>query len=120
VLSVLRNIALGFIPFFVVLTGILYFYLEIYPVLPQELGGVKPKCAFLDIEKNKLSSETLDAIIPTSLTTQDGPIVRSVKVDVYYSGGGALLIKPNHTQQERSSTTYEIQKSAIQVITWCT
>lgn len=114
-----RKITLGFLPFFIVLAGMLIFYIEIYPTLPQELGGVKPKCAFLDIEKNKLFAETLDAILPSSATVLDNLIVRSVKVDVYYSAGGALLIKPNHTDGGKTFTTYEIEKSAIEVITWC-
>jgi hypothetical protein len=66
--------------------GIRYYVNEIYPKLPQEFGGVKPRCAQLDISVSKLSKETNSAIMNDINQTDSKGVHRSMKVKVYFSG----------------------------------
>lgn len=86
----------------------------IYPILPQELGGVKPRCAFIDEEATKVSEQTLRAIF--DLTNKPTGVLRSVKLRVLYTGGEYLLVKPDGNQE---TTTYELKRGELTAITWC-
>jgi hypothetical protein len=91
----------------------LTFYLEtVYPKIPQEFGGVRPRCAYLDVVKSQVSNETLQGIAPPDALNSSQAVVRSLKVDVLYSGSSLILVR----SQKR---VYEIAKGVIQTTSPC-
>ena len=99
-----------------------------HPLIPQEFGGPRTRCAYLDIVKAQVSNETLEAIAPTNATMADSQVVRSTPVGVFFSGNDFILVKPYVEEQEGSSSTYriwgnaktyEIRRSAVKAVTWC-
>ena len=96
---------------FVVL-GLTFYMSRMYPKLPQEFGGVRPRCASLDIVKSQVSNETLQGIASTDAIMSSQPVVRSLKVDVLYSGGNVILVRSK-------GRVYEIAKSVIQATNEC-
>jgi hypothetical protein len=94
------------------------FHLElVYPNIPQEFGGVRPRCAYLDISQKQVAEETLEQILPGYALDSDQQIVQSKKVDVYFSGRDFILVKPH--DQGPTQRTLEIKQSVVLAITWC-
>ena len=99
------------------MVGIGLYSERLHPVLPQELGGGRPRCAVLDIERSQLS-EAMMKVMLTGPALDAVQIQQSVAVDVFYDGKDFLLIKPRSDNQPRT-TTYEIKKDSVRGITWC-
>ncbi|MBI2620330.1 MAG: hypothetical protein HYW57_09625, partial [Ignavibacteriales bacterium] len=108
----IRALSWIYAPLFMVgLAALAFIYvLEIYPIIPQEFGGARPRSVFLDIVKSELSSDTFEEIIPPSADNTGGPVMRSQKVEVLFSGGDVLLVR-----SERGKV-YEIIKNAVKAV----
>src|SRR6185503_446314 len=115
-------IPLGFA--FVCLTG----YFEIYPPIPQELGGPAPRCARVHLIRSEVDSDSLQAL--GSEATGDSTVMRTLPLRVYFSGNEFLLVRPPAKQDPigntakkrwtaRDETLYELRNDAIRVIEWC-
>jgi hypothetical protein len=89
-----------------------YFALAVYPRLPQEFGGVKPRCARLDLISEQVSSATLSVLGGGS----SDPVIRSREVSIYYSGADTLLVK---LQAPDPGPTYELSKDAVRATKSC-
>jgi len=112
--------------------GALAFYVGLlYSKLPQSLGGVRPRCAYLDVQKSGVSKTTLKEILPIENATRPEPvsqpansslatgtlitepeITKSDRVDVLLSGSDYVLIRA-HGQ------IYEIKKEVIHAVQSC-
>lgn len=91
---------------------ILFMYvLAIFPFLPQEFGGVAPRCAQLDIATDYLTSDTVTALIGSKPTNAQ-PIVRTLPLNIVYKRADSTTIIVN--QQ-----IYEITNDAIRAIIVC-
>lgn len=114
------------------LLGVILAMSVVYPAIPQDLGGVRPRCAFLDIFKGRVSKEMLRVLSPTGeeATPSGADAVRTIRVDVFYSGGDSLLVKPHEKVKivkaefglpvaVYEKSTYEVRKDAIAGIEWC-
>lgn len=88
-----------------------------YVNLPQEFGGLRPRCAYLDIEHEQVSAETLSEIAPHDARGPDAGVIRSSKVEVLFSGGGMLLVRPGENMADRR--VYEIGRDTVQAISSC-
>lgn len=106
---------------------VLFIYIPFfYSKLPQSLGGVRPRCAYLDVQKNGVSKTTLNAILPLDAAPPATPmssaagvtiaaepeITRSAKVEVLFSGSDYILIRVN-------KEVYEIKKDVIHAAQSC-
>lgn len=100
----------------IAILGIIFYSERVHSVLPQELGGGRPRCASLDLVRSQVSSQTLKALLPVSNT--DTEAARSVDVDVFFAGGDYLLVKPRE-RGELDPTTYELRRADVRAITWC-
>lgn len=98
--------------------GLLY-YKGIYIQLPQEFGGVKPRCAYLDIKIENLSEETRAALFITSQLDQNTPIQQSAKLDVLFTSNNLLMVRANPPSLGKENVVYEIPRANVQAITWC-
>lgn len=99
-------------------SGLWYFVSDIYPQIPQEFGGARPRCAFIDVTGNEISSEIREALFfPDNKTNTN--VVRSIQVDVYFSSSEFILVKPHNRTLQSETITYELQKSIVQSVIWC-
>lgn len=99
--------------------GVFFFSERVYPSIPQEFGGVRPRCAYLDVARDQLSDETLRGIVGTSATSPNEKVVRSLKLNVVFAGGDVLLATPLGNRRETNFTVYEIRKEILHAVTWC-
>ncbi len=107
------------IPLFFAVFAILFYVLALYPIIPQELGGVRPRCAYLDIAPDQLSAEVREVIFP-NLSGASSQIARSSEVYVLFSGNDFILVTPVAGQTKpNAGQVYEIRRDSLQVITWC-
>lgn len=97
---------------------------SIYPNLPQEMGGAKPRCAQLDILPEKLSTATLNNLIENSSVAQVKGGIKTRKLWVLFSGGDRIiaLLDPLVNPQEHKfahNKLIELKQSSISAISWC-
>lgn len=89
---------------------------SIYPKIPQEFGGMKPRVAILDVVSGDLSNEmTKDLGIRQDL---QGIVGQTDTINVYYIGNDNLIIGIRATATAKSGCRYEISRSAIKSIEW--
>lgn len=100
---------------YLTVAGFLLYQARIYPNLPQEFGGVQPRCAYMDVSVAEISPETRQIILPAGKANGDSKTVRSVQVEVLFSKGDLLMVRPHGDYR----MIYEIKKDNIQAITWC-
>lgn len=104
-------------------------YFDLYPNLPQELGGPEPRCAYVDLVQEETSLSTLSKLVPIN-SSEGTPyaeikVVRSRKLDVYFSSNDYLLVRIADNDNTYGSINpieaplYELPKEVIRVIEWC-
>lgn len=99
--------------------GLSFYVSVVYPKLPQELGGVHPRRGYLDILRAQVSNETLRDLVSDETFKSNKQVVRSIEVEVLFSGSNFILLRPNSVGEEKPKVkVYEIKNSAIQVIYW--
>lgn len=126
---------------------VVFFMLFTYGQIPQAIGGGRPRCAIMELSREKISPETLEALLPPATTTPvasagtttppESPVKtsRSREVNVLFQSSDLLIVRPfplptpaptatapvpSATQTlTRQGHTYEIKRSAVEVVTWC-
>ena len=83
--------------------------------VPQELGGGKPKCAYLDLSEGRLSSEVRAILVDSGARAQGASVVRSKALEIYSSSDPWLVKLPNQAH----NMTYRVDKETVRAITWC-
>ena len=104
----------------------LAFYIQVlYPVLPQELGGTLPRCAYIDFARQDVAPASLAALLPPN-STADGAgtnIVRSQNLVVFFANRDFLLVRTaSDIKQEdliEKIPLYELRRDSIHLIKWC-
>ncbi|MFL6228317.1 MAG: hypothetical protein ACJ741_06025 [Pyrinomonadaceae bacterium] len=99
--------------------GLYFFVVKLYPRLPQEFGGVRPRCAFLELKRAEVSDEIQEALLPQPAPSADTQTARSVQLDVHFSDSNLMLVKPHAQPGEFRSRTFEIKKEAVRAVVWC-
>lgn len=104
-------------------------YLALYPSLPQQLGGPNPRCAYIDLVREDVAPSTLSALAASSTDATMGSgskVVRSEKLDVYFSSSEYLLVRPAQSfdgsrkgAPAEDAPLYQVQKDVIRAIQWC-
>jgi hypothetical protein len=102
-----------------VFVSLIFYQERIYTQLPQELGGLKPRCAYLDMRVEGLSEETHQVIAAPVRTGADAAVVRSLQLDVLFASNSLLMVRPNPAPPGAEGVVYEISRSNVQAITWC-
>lgn len=105
---------MAFIYAFFVLIAYLF---VIYPNIPQEFGGVRPRCAYLDITRNQISEPMQKELFPEDALKSNESVARSVKLQNYFADKEIMLVRPYDADRKRS--VLEIRKSVVQAVTWC-
>lgn len=99
--------------------GLGFYTFAIYPQLPQALGGLRPRCVYLDVKKGEMSNGTLKDIFPVDAIKSSSEVVRSVKVDIFFSGGEFIRVRPHVENQGVTPRVYKIRKDIVQTVVSC-
>jgi hypothetical protein len=110
-LLIVRAVYVGMIFILLAVIAFGYFFV-VYQRLPQEFGGARPQYACLDIVKAQISSETIAGLLPSDPNKSTDTVVRSLKVEVLFSGSDVILVRSQ-------GRVYKIAKSTIQTVTSC-
>ncbi len=107
-----RVFLVGNVITFGALFAVLYFVYWVYPILPQELGGVKPRCAYLDLTRSQLSTATISALVDGDELRSSAPVVRSRRLEIPYSSSEVVMVRVQNR-------VYELDRKAVEAITSC-
>lgn len=120
----IRTVIRSMIVFFaavVAMLAVLRFVLSGYGQIPQALGGARPRCATLELSREKISPETLQTLLPPATATAtptpdatpgsvspvDGTVKtsRSVEVNVHFQSSDLLIVRPFASPTPRPPST---------------
>lgn len=99
--------------------GILFLVLVVYPAIPQELGGIRPRCAHLEIASAKVTPQTLREFVPDLDMEVVAEVVRTGPVEVMFSKGDLLLVRPMSGNQETSQRVYQLRGDVVRAAFNC-
>lgn len=103
----------------------LFIFIDLYPRLPQGLGGPQPRCAYVDVVRDDTASSTIAALVPGEVTSSSPKVIRSRKLNVYFSSSDYLLVRVADDAAQTDETKlkdvplYELRKEVIRVVEWC-
>jgi hypothetical protein len=108
-----------------------------YSEVPQALGGGRPRCAHLELSREKISPETMAVLAiatatpigtPTAVATSDSvsKTSRSREVSVLFESNDVLIVRLAKTPTPLAiatetpvTETFEIKRSAVEALAWC-
>jgi len=105
----------------------LVLYFELYPRLPQELGGPEPRYAYVSLVQDEIAPSLLSALVsdrPTDAAPNSKPkVVRSSKLRVYFSNSDYMLVRTTANSAAAGGNLkdvplYELRKDVIRAIEW--
>ena len=97
--------------------GLVFYFDKLYPWLPQEFGGVNPRCARLEVARQELSQETLYQFIPGPAISMDDPVVATHPLDIYFSNSELVVVKPLNS--ERKTPAIHLDANLVKSTTPC-
>lgn len=103
-------------PIFIGVIAIYIYGGVVYPQLPQEYSGALPRVAYLDLDRTKVSPDTLSSLVPPEAMKSKKPILRTVLLDVFFTSKDLLLVKP--FRNWRDNRTYELAGNSVLNRTW--
>lgn len=99
---------------------VFFFYVTLaYPQLPLQLGGPMPDCAQLDIEKSKLSPQTLVQLAGTAAVSARSEVVRTKELDILFLAGNTLVVRPAKLASGGAASVFRMDRAAVRSIVWC-
>jgi hypothetical protein len=99
----------------IAVSAAVYFVTSLYPKVPQELGGVKPRCGYVEVDRAD-TSPLLARELFAGAQTKRGIIVRSHKLLIFFSGGETYVVR---LQSGRKANTYELRKDIVKSVSDC-
>ncbi len=100
-----------------ILATLAAYLLVIYPGIPSEFGGLRPRCAFLDVDRALISNETYTTLFNDVSPVRTTDVVRSIRLTVYFANNQYLLVRP--IDEGPDSPTIQIRSDTISLVTWC-
>ena len=70
-----------------------YYVFNVYPYLPQEVGGARPRCALLAIDGQKIGPVLQTYFSSVANPSQSGGVF-TVETDVLYLSEGTIIVRP--------------------------
>jgi hypothetical protein len=103
-----------------ILIAALVFYTEIaYPKLPQEYGGIRPRCVQMDLKKDDLSGGLAKALVSDLEMERASKIVTSKPLDLYFSGSDFHLVKAREIRSTGRNPADRISGTMVNRIAPC-
>jgi hypothetical protein len=108
----------------------LKFYLLIYPALPQDLGGRRPRCAVMEFTGGRLTPQDTAQLIdagnqPSPAAATSGAVMESRVLKVYFSNKDYILARPlfpagigEAAKPDRDRPLFEIPREDVHIIRW--
>ncbi len=108
-----------------VLIALLYLK-ALYPLIPPEMGGSRPRLAVLDLVGEKLSAQTLEQLsaqpleqlVARDVMVDSSDVFSSRPVWIYFSSNTTILLTSSDPKNE-ASDLIELDRSAVVAIRWC-
>ena len=104
-------------------------YIGIYPYLPNEFGGPKPRFAYVDFARETVAPSTLSVLSSSNSVIGtaglESKVIRSKKLLVYFSNSDYMLVriaiesKANNGVASENEPLYELRKEIIHDMEWC-
>ena len=86
---------------------------------PQELGGVKPKCAIMDIAIEHLSPELAGSLVAHPATSASAPKIQQSRPLAIYSTTGPWLVRPAElTASSPRHRSIRVPDVAVRSVEW--
>ena len=98
---------------------ILGYNLKIFPQLPSELGGPKPRCAQLDIDASQLSPESRAQLLGNLPLGNNSSVFRSVPLYLIFDGSEYMLLSERAEPASPTNTVYRLRKDAVKAVFPC-
>jgi hypothetical protein len=109
-----------FIPLFLVITSLAIYVYVIFPVVPQEIGGARPRCAQFDLVPDQLSQSTRQELLPTGVRSEGSSLVRSEPVAVFFETESFVLMRTIPGSMDAAPhNLYKIRTAEVHNIMWC-
>ncbi|HEX4603429.1 MAG TPA: hypothetical protein VH724_05495 [Candidatus Angelobacter sp.] len=96
---------------------LLIYIFSIYPNIPQEFGGVRPRCAYVDITRNQISDAMQKEVLPEGALKSTDAVARTVRLKTYFADKEIMLVRPDAAGKH--AAVIEIRKSTVQAVSWC-
>jgi hypothetical protein len=90
---------------------------DIYPNVPQALGGAAPRCARLDLAAQRVSSTTLN-LLGVPETGHSAPVATTPELLVHRETGAYTLVSAG-VGRTSGARMIQIRSEAVQVLSWC-
>ncbi len=91
------------------------FYVTVaYPDVPQELGGVKPRCGYVEIARADASPALAREVFAAG-GANDG-VARSRKLSIFFSGGDAYIVRVRNVM---GAHVHELRKQIVKSVADC-
>jgi hypothetical protein len=87
--------------------------------VPQEFGGVKPKCAVIDLVPEQLSPELLTLLVGNSPNPSASKVLRSQRLELYTTSAPWLVRVHDSVPGAGSSRSLRLGDSAVRSVEWC-
>ncbi len=92
----------------------------IYPKVPQEMGGVKPRYAYVGLKVENFSDTQRAALLPLKLPKANNPkVIRSRKLTVYFANNDFMMVTPYVEPKSKwkrvRSSTYGVLKKILSI-----
>jgi hypothetical protein len=98
---------------------VLGYNIELFPRLPAELGGPRPRCAHLDLDRSQLSVETLRQLAGNPAAPADQPVLRSVPLYLIFDGSDYVFLAARSDSLSPTNPVYRIRKDAVKGVFPC-
>ena len=95
------------------LTFVFLFLEKIYPRIPQEFGGIRPRAAVLDLKKEDVYSEALAEL--TGEVDYKQVTVRSRPVNILFCDKDRIIFR---LADAGHGSTFEISRNSVKLIEW--
>jgi hypothetical protein len=79
----------------------------VYPAIPQELGGVKPRCARLEVKRGELSASAQRELVDPS---SEDTVVRTLPVSLLFTANDFYIVRARGTEP---GSTYRIGSGTV-------
>lgn len=96
-----------------IFTASLVFVTLIYPNVPQEVGGVRPRCGYVELAAADASDDLAREILQNPNATG---VARSKKLSIFFSGGESYVVRLRDGDNDK---TYELRKETVKSTRAC-
>jgi hypothetical protein len=111
---VFRSTALLFVWTFCGVALLFYIFI-VYPYFPVAVGGLQPRCAYLDLSKDQLSAPTLDSLLPGDQAKAPDKVGRSTKLDILFYGTDRVIVRLPRAGPDQ---TFELKADVVRAASW--